>query len=137
LKRLTLGIGKVFFELTRQPLGRVPEPTSFAVTGAPDDVNRIDDLLTEGVVHLAFEATPKTKLTSENEIRDDEYRLHPILAPFFEMSHRRKRRINLRADLLILLQSSPRKALSEMLDIPQTPADELPEQMTFFSGFYT
>lgn len=136
LKRLTLGIGKIFFELTRQPLGRIPEPTSFSLTGEASAVNSIDTLLREGVVHLAFEATPKTKLTSENEIRDDEYRLHPVLAPFFEMSYRRKRRINLRADLLALLQTNPRKALSEMLGIPQTPADALPEQLTFFSGFY-
>lgn len=107
LKRLVLAVGKVFFELSRRPQGRAPEPTSFVLSGSAEAVAKAHQLLREGVVHLAFEVSPRTKATSETEMRDDEYRLHPIFAPFFEMSYRRKRRITIDADAIERLLIGP------------------------------
>ena len=138
LKRLVLGIGKVLFELARSPLGRTPEVTSFVVTGANEDLKIVCALLQEGVAYLAFEASPRTKATSPVEMKDDEYRLHPIFSAFFEISHRRKRRTTFSAtQLRSILTDSPGRAISSMLASGrQTSSDQLPEQLAFFSTFF-
>ena len=137
LKRLVLGIGKVFFELTRQPKGRAPEPTSFVLSGRSDVVSVVRERLNKGIANLVFVSNPRTKATSDVEIRDDEYSLHPILAPFFEMSYRKKRRITLRAEHLRMLQDDSKTAMALLLrKVDQTPSDDLPEQLAIFSSLY-
>lgn len=138
LKRLVLAIGKVFFELAREPNGKTPEVTSFVLTGSTVDVARVHNLLEEGIAHLAFESDPRTKLTSKAEMRDDEYRLHRIFCAFFEISHRKKRRLSFDAKhLLGVLEDHPSKAISALLDDrPQSSEEDLPEQLALFSAFY-
>mgnify|MGYP000875172241 CR=1 FL=1 len=138
LKRLVLAIGKVFFELARSPTGRTPEVTSFVLTGNALDVDAANTLLAEGVAHLAFESAPRTKPTTNSEMRDDEYRLHRIFCAFFEISHRKKRRTTFDAkNLLGVLHGSPSKAISSLLDNRQQSEErDLPEQLAFFSAFY-
>lgn len=138
LKRLVLAIGKVFFELAREPNGKTPEVTSFVLSGSLAEVGQAHTLLQEGVGHLAFESDPRTKSTSSSEVRDEEYRLHRIFSAFFEISHRKKRRMTIDAKhLLSVLEDRPSKAISILLDDrPQTTEDELPEQLALFSAFY-
>ncbi|MGN6094278.1 MAG: ORC-CDC6 family AAA ATPase [Luteibacter jiangsuensis] len=138
LKRMVLAIGKVFFELARSPAGRTPEVTSFVLSGSLDSTERVSGLLSEGVGHLAFEADPRTKATTNLELRDDEYRLHRIFCAFFEISHRKKRRITFKAeDLLAVLDENPAQAISKLLDGDEQSEEEaLPEQLAFFLPFY-
>lgn len=138
LKRLVLAIGKVFFELAREPLGKTPEVTSFTLSGKGNEISIISSMLGEGVGHLAFEVEPATKLTSRAEIREDEYRLHRIFSAFFEISHRKKRRMTFDAtDLIAVLGDHPGRAISSMLeDKPQVHEEDLPEQLALFSAFY-
>ena len=137
LKRLVLGIGKVFFELTRHPEGRTPEPSSFVLSGDGEVAAVIRKRLREGIANLVFVSNPRTKATSGVEIRDDEYSLHPILAPFFEISYRKKRRITMRADHLRMLQDDSKVAMALLLrNVDQTPSDDLPEQLAMFSSLY-
>lgn len=137
IKRLVLAIGKVFFEFARDPVGRAPEKNSFILAGEPSSINKVSSVLMEGVSHLAFEVTPKTKATSHAEMRDDEYRIHPIYCAFFEYSHRRKRRVTFQASSLLKLSSRPAAALDEMMsDTLQTPKLDLPEQLAMFTDFF-
>ncbi|MCG8050674.1 MAG: hypothetical protein JAZ15_05685 [Candidatus Thiodiazotropha endolucinida] len=138
LKRLILAIGKVFFELARSPVGKTPEVTSFVVSGSPTEIEKIQEILVEGVGHLAFEASPRTKATSNLEIRDNEYRLHRIFCGFFEISHRKKRRLTFKAsDLLKILEDKPSSAISSLLSGQhQANEQDLPEQLAFFQAFY-
>lgn len=137
LKRLVLGVGKVFFELTRRPEGRAPEPTSFVLNGYPKDISLIREHLREGIANLVFVSNPRTKATGDAEIRDEEYSLHPILAPFFEISYRKKRRIILSATYLQRLQTDPKVAITQLLSgVEQTSSDNLPEQLAIFSSLY-
>ncbi|MET0107430.1 MAG: hypothetical protein ABW084_00890 [Candidatus Thiodiazotropha sp.] len=138
LKRLVLAIGKVFFEFARSPVGRTPEVTSFTVGGSQEDREAILALLSEGVGHLAFEAAPRTKATSNFEVKDDEYRLHRIFCGFFEISHRKKRRMTFNAnDLLGVLGENPSAAILRMLGgVEQSDEQELPEQLALFNAFY-
>ena len=137
LKRLVLGIGKVFFELARSAK-TAPEVNSFVLSGSEDDKRNIQKLLADGQAHLAFEAEPRTKATSNLELRDDEYRLHRIFSGFFEISHRKKRRITFNAaDLLSIMSDKPSKAISSLLDGEKQSAEsDLPEQIALFNSFY-
>lgn len=139
LKRLVLAIGKVLFERARSPGGKTPEVISFVLSGSGDKVQQLTRFLADGVAHLAFEVSPRTKATSNSELKDDEYRLHPIFSAFFEISHRRKRRMMLdAATLLAVLEDRPGKAISALLDgKEQSPEQELPEQLALFSSFYS
>lgn len=147
LKRLVLGIGKVFFEFARSPEGRAPETNSFLVKGKEEEVHKIKQLLSEGVAHLAFEEQHATKATSPAEMRESEYRLHKIFSAFFEMSYRAKRRTNFEAsDMLEVLGTSPSKAIARMIgkapknekseNRKSTPIEELPNQLALFSDFF-
>jgi hypothetical protein len=147
LKRLVLAIGKVFFEYARTPENRAPEINSFILSGEQENKDEIVKLLNEGVGHLAFEAEPRTKATSNYELRDDEYRLHRIFTGFFEFSHRKKRRTTFDAlHLLEVLESKPSKAISKLVEnneslkstkkLSVVKIDDLPEQLAFFSSFY-
>jgi hypothetical protein len=137
LKRLILGIGKVFFEMARSPAGKTPEVTSFVLTGEPVAIEKMKELLAEGVGNLAIETTARTKATSSNELKDEEYRLHPIYYAFFEISHRRKRRTTFDAGTLLKLITKTAPAISELLNHEtQSVPEDLPTQLAFFSAFY-
>ena len=136
IKRLVLALGKVFFEFARDPVGKSPERNSFVLIGEPEARAKALALLLEGVSTLAFEVTPRTKATTQREMRDDEFRLHPIFAPFFEYSHRRKRRCTFPAETLLEVLRNPAHALAELIGHAPVDADELPQQLAMFSSFY-
>lgn len=137
IKRFVLALGKVFFEFARDPVGRTPEQNAFVISGEISAQEQILPLLHEGVADLAFEVTPKTKATTQSEMRDDEFRLHPIFAPFFEFSHRRKRRIVIQAETLLDVLRHPSRAIAGLLGkTPPVAVEELPQQIALFSSFY-
>lgn len=137
LKRLVLAIGKTFFEFARSPVGRTPEVTSFILSGGSSDQEQIRKFLIEGVGHLAFEVTHRTKATSNLEMKDDEFRLHPIFCAFFEISHRKKRSTTFDAGHLLKVLERPKDAISLMLGKnEESDSEELPEQLAFFSAFF-
>lgn len=136
IKRLVLALGKVFFEFARDPVGKTPERNSFVITGSPEAQRKVLALLHEGVANLAFEVTPRTKATTQREMRDDEFRLHPIFAAFFEYSHRRKRRCTFSAESLLDVLANPARALAALMGQEATSTEELPQQLAMFSSFY-
>jgi hypothetical protein len=71
-------------------------------------------------------------------LKDDEFRLHRIFSAFFEISHRKKRRITFNSkDLLGILDNKPAKAIASLLEgEEQADIEDLPEQLAFFSAFY-
>ncbi|MFT3836659.1 MAG: hypothetical protein QM723_06655 [Myxococcaceae bacterium] len=137
IKRLVLALGRVFFEYARAPEGHAPEVNSFVLEGTEEAKSRVLEILKDGVSHLAFEVAPRTKPTSPVELKDEEFRLHPIFSAYFEFSYRRKRRTQFSAEDLLLVMSNPRKAVRELLKgRPVTDEADLPTQLDIFSTFY-
>lgn len=101
LARLVRSIGTVFHELVRNPKNSAPEVTSFTLSGDKSAIEEARSLLDEGCAVLSFVSEEPTKLTHATETQQQEYRLHPILAPHFNISHRRKRRRQMDAALLL------------------------------------
>jgi hypothetical protein len=116
--------------------GTAPEQTLFTVSGKPEAVERIIQLLDDGVAHLAFESSPRTKRTSGTEPRDNEYRIHPVYSAVFEISWRKKRRVAFDAEALEHLILNPSSGISELLGAELLDAEDLPEQLALFAPFY-
>lgn len=145
LTRLVLGLGRVFGVMAADPMGHTPEVTQFKVNFDESGEKLIEDpydgtcrqLLTEGLMQLALVSQPGTKLTDTAEIRDAEYRVHPIYSAFFVFSAGRKRRVILAPHQLVRLAASPRTIIREILSEQKRRLDEsLPEHMALYSDFY-
>ena len=87
--------------LPAHPKNSAPEQTGFTLSGKRNVIDKAKSLLDEGCAILSFVSEEPTKLTHATETQQDEYRLHPILAPHFPISHRRKRRRQMDAALLL------------------------------------
>ena len=142
LARLILGLGRVFQILASNPIGGKPECNQFELppTGpSVDDAVHSDatTLLREAVMHLALIRTPGTKLTTENDIRSWDYMPHPIFAPYFGFSHRRKRKMTISESDLLGLTKTPQVTVKKLLGRRSSLADEtLPQQMSMFDEYF-
>lgn len=96
LKRLVLVLGRVFEQLHKRPSISEPEPNHFytnydAISGSSKEV------LDSGIMWAVFQPRPLTKIKSPGQPRGFEYHLNHIYAPYFEISYRRKRRLDISA----------------------------------------
>jgi hypothetical protein len=137
LTKLVLGLGRVFQLLAHDPEGHTAEVTEFEVLGLSEGTEA-DELLQSAVRHLALLRAPGTKLSNApSETKDYDFRLHPIFSAFFGYSYRKKRKVAITAERLLLLVSEPRDAIASMVEARDRRADEkLPEQLALFSGYY-
>lgn len=142
LAKLLLGLGRVFQIMAANPIGGKPEcnqfeiPENHAGATAPTE-DEAKTLLTQAVMHLALIRTPGTKLTTENDIRSWDYAPHPIFAPYFGFSHRRKRKMPVTGIELLSLTRKPQETVKKLLGRRASLADEkLPEQMSMFDEYF-
>jgi hypothetical protein len=149
LSRLVLGLGRIFEILAQQLEGRSPEVNQFYLVDdgkilrtsqqASEEI-KAETLIAEAVTHLALARFPGTKPTTEGDTEDYDYMLHPIFAPLFGFSYRRKRKLALTQSQLLSLIQSPRPTIREILgNAKRRPVDfeeELPDQLALFEAFY-
>lgn len=140
ITRFLLGLGRVFQVMSENPVGHTPEVNQFQLSSDGENASRrqvVSDLLKEGVMHLALRGYPASKLQELTDIRQFDYTIHPIYAPFFGFSHRRKRKIKISDEEFIKLTDNPPQAIAELLRHQRRVVDDdLPEQMTLFTEFY-
>lgn len=133
--------------MAKHPSGHTPEVNQFYIAdeppGTPGSLEdnavpvELQRLLTSAVMYLALLRSPGTKLLDEASIRQHDYMLHPMFAPFFEFSHRRKRKMKLTPNQVWGLVTEPRTTIREILARSQRQADEeIPDQMLLFESFY-
>ena len=140
LAKLLLSLGRILGIMAASPEGHAPEVNQFEVVGGPGGSAQQDDadmLLDAAVMHLALARHSGSKLTSVSETRDWDYTIYPIFAPFFNFSHRRKRKMRLTPDQVLALVRSPNPTISQVLaDKNRTLEENLPEQLRLFEAFY-
>ena len=140
LTRLLLALGRVFQVMAAHPVGHTPEVNQFHLTGDIDDGEvrrRVEEILTSGIMHLALVRYVGSKLQEQTDMRDFDYAVHPIFAPFFVYSHRKKRKMELTDREFLGLVEHPTRGMREILERQRREIDEeLPEQMKLFSVFY-
>lgn len=141
LKRLVLGLGRVYQTMAAQLEGHTPEVNQFHLKEDPlmsDEIQRdVEELLRSAVMHLALIRFPGSKASSEGDTKDYDFMMHPIYSAFFVFSHRRKRRLRISGDQLLGLVRTPRKTIPQVLrEQHREPDERLPEQLLLFQPYY-
>lgn len=139
LTRLVLGLGRVFQVMASNPVGHTPEVNQFDVVpelGGKVSA-RANDLLRQGVMHLALVRYQGTKPQEAHDLKDYDYAVHPVFAAFFEFGHRKKRKATVVDKQLELLVDEPKVGIDAVLATQNRPLDaDLPEQMELFESYY-
>ena len=140
LVRLLLGLGRVFQVLAEQPVGHTPEVSQFHLDARirdEEERKRVEEFLTEGIMHLALLRFPGSKLQGQADIRQFDYGIHPIFSAFFGFSYRRKRKLLLDDREICDLVDDPKMAIRAIVGRQnRIVEEELPEQMTLFGDYY-
>lgn len=140
LTYLTLSLGRIFNVFAVSPEGHAPEVNQIRIErdNLVGDAAELSLILGEAVATgclLAFDGNKQERVSAQTKTWD--YQLHPIFAPYFVYSHRRKRRIQLSANEVVSLAStSAPRTLTAILSNRRGPTPALPEQLELYSGFY-
>ena len=140
LTRFLLGWGRVLQIMAENPFGHAPEISQFCLSSQKVDEDTrlaVEELLTEGIMHLALLRYPASKLQEQTDVREFDYVIHPIFAPFFGFSHRRKRKMELSHGDVSDLVLQRRRAIGTIVARQnRNMDDDLPEQMELFREYY-
>lgn len=139
LTKLLLSLGRVFGVLAESPAGHTPEANQFHLREeqASESDAKAMDLLKHSVMHLALVRYAGSKLLDERDTKAYDYMIHPIFAPFFVFSHRKKRKILLSTANLLSLVENPREGIEAVLKLNhRRPETDLPDQLQLFGEFY-
>lgn len=139
LTKLLLSLGRVFGVLAESPAGHTSEANQFHLREeqAPDSDGRAMELLKHSVMHLALVRYAGSKLLDERDTKAYDYMIHPIFAPFFVFSHRKKRKILLSSANLLSLVDRPREGIEAVLKLNHRESEaDLPDQLQLFGDFY-
>jgi hypothetical protein len=96
-------------------------------------------ILRDAVMHLAFIRIFGNKLSEEYSTRDNMYAIHPIYAPYFVFSFRKKRKMEISEEEFMGIISEPKKHIELILKKKKISIDDirvLPAQLELFKDFY-
>lgn len=135
LTKLVLGLGKIFQVMAADREAHAPEVNQFTLPDTGETDENVRQLLSASVMHLALVRYGGSKL-ARSEVADWDYALHPIFSPFFMFSHRKKRKMKLRAEQLIGLVRNPNNTIIEILESKNRDIDSVPSQPGLFGDYY-
>lgn len=137
LIKIVLNMGRLFNLLASESEHTAPEIDQFYIEG--DITPENDELLRAGVMHLAFIRIPGNKPSSKSDTKDYMYALHPIFAPYFIFSFRRKRKMNITNEEFYGLIESHKELTKKMLSKEEQVRIQIdndqPLQLDLFSSY--
>lgn len=146
LTKLVLGLGRIFGVLAESSAGHTIEVNQFRIREERPSLRFIGDdshpqqtateIVTAAVMHLALVSFPANKPKDEGQTKDNIYQLHPIFAPYFIFSHRRRRDLVLSEDEILGLIKSPSDTIKGIMESNNRYSDfEAPQQLRLFSSY--
>lgn len=88
-------LGRLFEELHKDPRQSQPERNHFAIIGSPSEEAKIR--LRYAVLYSVLQDVEGTKLRDESYVRDRDYTLNRVFFPFYQISHRKMHKLELKA----------------------------------------
>ncbi len=140
--KLLLGIGRVFQLLASGINKTAPEQNQFSIQRSNNSKEEMEGLITAAVMHLALVRTPGNKMGDDYHTKDYLYMIHPIFSAFFQISYRKKRKIELREDEMLGLIKHPKQSIINLLqknrshNFNDEEINQLPQQMNLFQDYY-
>lgn len=122
LTRMVQTLGTIFSRLAKDGENSAPETVQFEIEGERSD--RTEELLQAGIMNLALIRMPANKQSGRGSVKEFMYSLHPIFAPYFIYSFRRKRKMGLSDAEFLLCVDNPKKAVKDILDKRSIKIDE-------------
>ena len=113
LTRMVQTLGTIFSKLAKDGENSAPEIVQFEIEG--ERSARTEELLQAGIMNLALVRMPANKQSGRGSVKEFMYSLHPIFAPYFIYSFRRKRKIGLSDAEFLLCVDNPNNAVRDIL----------------------
>ena len=137
LTKLLLGFGKIFNVMARSDGKIRPEVNQFCIKGVQKS-ERLP-IITDAVMNLALIRIPGNKLNDEADTKETMYMLHPIYAPYFVYSHRKKRKLDVtEKELMDIIQNNKEtiRAILSKANVSEQEFKSFPEQLSLFESYY-
>ena len=112
ITKLVMTLGSLFGKIAAYRGKSAPELVQFDIEGEMSDRTR--DIINASVMNLAMVRMSTNKM-SGNDIKAYQYSLHPIFAPYFQFSFRRKRKLSLSDAELLGCIDSPKETVDSIL----------------------
>lgn len=132
ITRLLYGLGRIFNLLSREE-GKVrPEVNQFSVEGILE--GECKDIMDAAIMNLALIRMTGNKMSELESTKSFIYSIHPIYAPFFVFSYRRKRKMELTQKDFLDVIYDQHNAIIHLLKTHKTEIDK-PEKTAQLSLF--
>lgn len=116
LHGFVLRLGSLFAIAHQRPTQSESEQTHFSIGAGSSQLSNDDqDFLREAVKWSVIYEEPETKKKDVGEPEDFEYVLAPIYAPYFHISYRKKKKLKLSSDDVIVLVRGTYEQVKELL----------------------
>jgi len=135
--KMLLGLGRIFQLIASSDSSNAPELNQISLGNSESLSGECKAILDTAVMNLALVRFAGNKL-AQTQIQDYEYMIHPIFSAYFEISHRRKRKIMLDQTELLGLADKPKEYIKMILNksFKETLSQiEQPTQMSLFEGY--
>lgn len=135
LTRLVQSIGTIFGHMAKVGDNVAPEVVQFEIEGSVSP--RTDELLSAGIMNLALVRLPANKQTGNGSVKEFMYMLHPIFAPFFIYSYRKKRKMMITDEEFLECVDNQKEAVVNILkkkkiNVVQEKANPIQLTLDFF-----
>ncbi len=120
-KNLANALGNLFAEFLKDPRAKKFEVNSFSIISSKmnkEETKELKTILRDAVVWGVLIPSKANKIKNKGDIVFDgrDYMLHPIFAPYFKISYRKRQKCELRdVDIYSMLYPKPRKELRKDL----------------------
>lgn len=133
LTQIVQSLGTIFKRLAKDGDKTAPEVNQFDIDGEISERTR--ELLNLGVMNLALVRMSSNKLSGVRSLKDFQYQIHPIFAPYFNYSFRKKRKMTLTDSDILGCIDSPNETVAKILCRRNVTLEEdntVPTQLTLF-----
>lgn len=113
LTRMVQTLGTIFARMAKEADNTAPETVQFEIEGERSE--RTEELLSAGIMNLALIRMAANKQSGRGSVKEFMYSLHPIFAPFFIYSFRRKRKMTISDAEFLSCVDNQSKAVSSIL----------------------
>lgn len=133
LTQLVQSLGSVFKHLARDGERNAPEIDQFDIDG--EISSRTHNILNLAIMNLALVRMASNKMSGVKNLKDFQYQLHPIFAPFFDYSFRKKRKMTLHDTDILGCIDNPHETVKDILSRRHVSMDgdkPVPTQLSLF-----
>ena len=135
LTQIVQSLGTVFRRLAKDGDKTAPEVNQFDIDGEISERTR--ELLNLGVMNLALVRMSSNKLSGVKSLKDFQYQIHPIFAPYFDYSFRKKRKMTLTDSDILGCIDTPNETVAKILgrrNVSPEEENSVPTQLTLFDN---